>query len=174
MLEGDNVEKSKNETWVGAIERLEGMLNHKDIELESAQKELRELKEQATDADWRWARHQIYKKDAEPLPILSVPRLEVRWTSIDDDHYHLLATYSLVRRHLLGHLVFVPLGATRVGGSMDHQPIQANGQLQLPFREGAHIHHDMKALNLPGYVVYYDPHHRQDKFLKLDPEKRLA
>ncbi len=51
--------------------------------------------------------------------------------------------------------MFVPLGHTKVGG--DGRPqIRGDGSIRLPFRDGAHIYHDMKQLGLPGFAILED------------------
>jgi hypothetical protein len=87
---------------------------------------------------------------------LPVPRLEIRWRD-SDDGYNQLVDYGLVMRHLLGHILFVPISSTRIGGGgvpdawSDEQ--KELHLLRTPFRDGCHMAHDAAALGLPCYVV---------------------
>lgn len=125
-----------------AIERLEALLNEKDVELE----ELREAERRREyGEEWAWMR-QTESDEAEGLP---VPRLEIRWRRSD---WWWSATYALVYRHLLGQVVIQPLGITRLHGGPPGQPIY-NGKVDTPYRDGVHIRHEMRTLKLPGYAV---------------------
>ncbi len=87
------------------------------------------------------------REDTSGLP---VPRLELRWIGEPEDTEGEWE-YNLVANHFAGGLVFYPLGNTEVmGGTSAYLP---NGRIQLPFRDGAHIKHDMKELKLPGFVI---------------------
>lgn len=84
---------------------------------------------------------------------LPVPRLEIRWRRVEQDaRYNWEAWYCLVYRHLLGEILFVPLGREKVWRGAK-QPLVEGGVVDTPFRNGAHILYDMLNLNLPGYVV---------------------
>jgi len=56
---------------------------------------------------------------------------------------------------LAGTVVFVPLGHTKVGGD-GRPPIRGDGSIRPPFRDGAHIHHDLKQLGLPAFAILED------------------
>lgn len=130
---------------MNAVERLEELLNAKDREIEELRDQLREIEDQR---EWRWTMHTDAKEDAHDLP---VPRLQIECEPIYEGSWSAQTwTYSMVYRHFLGHLVFVPLGATkRTGGSMDAPPSLDD----LPFRDGAHIRHDAEALGLPAFSI---------------------
>lgn len=91
---------------------------------------------------------------------LPVPRLEIRQSLLDnpvgDFGYNVKAEYGMVYEHLTGETIFVPLGSTNIGANLSRYDFMG-----LPFRDGAHIIHDMFMLKLRGFVVY------QDKFKEL-------
>lgn len=129
-----------------AIERLEEMLNEKDRELVGLRNQLeaRDYGEQ-----WAWMR-QRKSEEVEGLP---VPRLEIRW--VTNDSWSCVAEYNLVYQHFLGDVLVQPFSVTKQTGARDGRPrIAADGTIDTPFRDGAHIHHDMKQLGLPGFVVF--------------------
>jgi hypothetical protein len=141
-----------------AIERLESECNRLEAEASALRAKLSE--HESTEA-WRWTRHQRHDSDGG----LPVPRLELRWEPIDERGYNWRALYSLVHRHFLGHYVTVPMGETRVGGM--REPLR-DGEVDLPFRDGVHIKHDMRELNVPGFAIY------GDHVTKLDPLAQVA
>lgn len=89
------------------------------------------------------------KKENLNLPL---PRLEIRKTlAKKPDHmFNVKAEYGLVYEHLLGDIIFVPFGTTKIGAPDRYD------FMDLPFRNGAHILHDMFMLKLRGFVVYQD------------------
>lgn len=123
-----------------AIERLEALLDEKDAEI-------RELESEKADRDygerWGWMR-QKKSDEAEGLP---VPRLEIRWRKLND--WERLAEYSLVYRFFLGEVIRIPISMTKQSGG----PVVHGAMVETPFRDGAHIRHDMRQLNLPGYAI---------------------
>jgi len=125
-----------------ALERLEALLNEKDRELAALREEERR---HDYGEEWAWMR-QSESDEAEGLP---VPRLEIRWRRGD---WSWLATYALVYRHLLGYVVVQPLGITKSNGGPPGPPIYS-GKVDTPYRDGAHIRHEMQTLNLPGYAI---------------------
>lgn len=124
-----------------AIERLEQLLNEKDEELAR----FNEAEEYEKDeAAWSWTQHRERKGD-DGLPL---PRLEIRCEPLDDKRYNWTWYYSLIYRHFLGEIIEVPMGQTRCNGRFPKDPFQ-----DMPFRESAHIYHDMNELGLPAYSV---------------------
>ena len=83
---------------------------------------------------------------------LPVPRLQILNTfhERDGDGYNLTAEYSLVTSHLIDPDYKIVLGVTRIGYSSGDKGIDP---LYEPFRDGAHIRHDMWVLGLRGFVV---------------------
>ena len=128
-----------------AIERLEELLNERDSTIDDLRRRVEEMEEQKNDLAWRWARHEIVSDDLA----LPVPRLEIRCDSPGEYSHSCL--YSMVYRHLLGHIIRVPLGQTVMNGSY------ARGVTDLawhmPYREGAHIKSDAVQFGLPAFVV---------------------
>ena len=135
------------------ISRLETLIDR----LAKQEKDMAELEEENNElADrldaieyqnkWRWRLVRILS-DEENIG-LPIPRLEIRWERLDE--FNVRACYSLVYRHLLGRIIAHSLSSTHVGGDWsDNEPLS----LRLPFRDGAHIMHDMQTLNLPAFVV---------------------
>lgn len=106
----------------------------------------KETEEKKYTEEWRW-RHirEFTPKENLKLPI---PRLEIRWERLG--RYTRIANYFLVYRHLTGEITAIPLGSTRTDGGKDPDgPME----LRTPFRDGAHMNHDMKHLNLRAFVV---------------------
>jgi len=135
---------------MNAIVRLEELLNQKDAEIERLKEELQEASERL-ELDMEWFVHEY--KDEDPRPSLPVPRLEIEATQDDGENWHNFTwRYCLVYRHLLGHLIFVPLGNTTSSGGNNQPPIHA-GVISTPFRDGAHIRKDSFHLNLPAYAI---------------------
>lgn len=133
---------------LGAIERLEDLLNKRDEEIADLRTKIRKQEDEDDEEAWLWTRH-TESKEAEGLP---VPRLEIRWTTLGRGMWNWLASYNFVYRHFLGQVIVVPLGRTRVGAGCERTPV-TGGQVDLPYREGVHIRHDAWALRLPAYAI---------------------
>jgi hypothetical protein len=140
-----------------ALERLEVLLDEKDERINELETKLqkREYGER-----WTWMK-QSERPEREGLP---VPRLEIRWKKLDE--WNWLAEYNLVYKHFLGHVITQPLSCTKTSGSAPkHSHVQKNGEIELPFRDGAHIMHDARELNLPAFAISEDSeeHHPTSK-----------
>jgi hypothetical protein len=134
---------------ITAIERLETLLDERDEKIHALTEELAEAKE-ILDSK-RWERHR--KGEDNGLP---VPRLEFAWIpSPDAGWMDFTVEYRLVMKHLLDYDVIVPLGSTRTRGGNDTDPRTREGGVArcLPFRDGAHAHHDAAHLGLPLYAI---------------------
>ena len=83
------------------------------------------------------------------MSLLPVPRLEIAWAKTGPDKW--VANYYLVKRGIDGGLELTVLGKTKRTGS---SPLYADGTIEPPFREEAHIAYDMLELRLPGFVTY--------------------
>lgn len=103
------------------------------------------------------------------------PRLEIRWFEESDsteEYKHFRADYMLVisapdkldiRSNVFSETgesygarnVEYVLGSTHARGGFA-QPIDYDGNLRTPFRDGVHILRDAMVLNLPTYVSYGD------------------
>ncbi len=136
-----------------AIERLEALLDQKDAENAQlrSEKAARDFGE-----EWGWMR-QAVSEETEGLP---VPRLEIRWTR--ENEWSWLAEYSLVYRFYLGEVIRQPFSVTLQRGGRGEPPIY-EGRVDVPRRDGFHIRHDMKQLNLPAFAVC------EGKVTKLEP-----
>lgn len=139
---------------MNALERLEDLLNEKDSELDTLRGKLEEVENRESIDRTAWTRHREYKVD--PSPDLPVPRLELRWVEQerDRDGYEIACEYSLVYRHVLDKIVFVPLGMTRSTGSLASR--DRDGRLETPFRDGAHFANEAAQLRLPAFVIVGD------------------
>lgn len=138
-----------------ALERLEEVLDVKDGEIHKLQRRLEKMQLDADVSRLAWCHHSEFDEGTEPNPELPVPRLEIRWSVREGET---TAMYSLVYRHLLGRVVFVPLGMTRTSGALDQQ-VRPNGTITTPFRDGAHFANEMRQLKLPGFVICGDRVH---------------
>lgn len=136
---------------MNALERLEKLLDEKDEEIEDLQKKVSEYEDQS-EWDWAWVKHFNIKTNDLPIP-----RLEIRCED-KGDWYNYEWLYGLVYKHLVGRNIFVPLGCTRCGGH--GEPPIREGNPDLPFRDGAHIRHEMNHLNLRAFAFlegkYYE------------------
>jgi hypothetical protein len=132
-----------------ATERLEELLDQKDARIEELETELQEANEKL-EANWDWCRHTKLEANPDNLP---VPRLEIRWSKVTEDGYEQYWDYRLIYRHLLGHLIAVPLGGTKTSGGNCDSLKWPNGTLHLPFRDGAHISHDTGHLGIPAFAI---------------------
>lgn len=149
---------------VRALARLERQLEAKDAKIAALRAELEGWE---GDEAWRWTRHRVVEKD--PSPSLPIPRLEIRYEAIDEAGYNTRALYCLVYRHYTHKtgglacdkstdcIVFVPIGETRMGGPASLEPREREGRWAGrsygPYRDGAHIRHDMKQMGLPGFII---------------------
>lgn len=162
-----------------AVQRLEKLLNEKDEEIEELNDRVRKAEDKA-EMDSNWMRHRVYDKPEEaPSQDLPVPRLEIRWhgdRQHPDGRYEVYAEYCLVTRHLLGWIVFMPIGGTWSSGALVERAAQQH--VDLPFRDSAHICNDMKQLKLRAFGIcgdkiteyticakceYFDQYHRDGK-----------
>lgn len=141
---------------MSTTERLEELLTAKDAEIERLQTELSEALDRK-EKDFEWAEHvdlgEVYR------PELPVPRLEMLWEKDDGESWrNCTALYRLIYRHLLGHLVAVPLGRTQTQSGADHSPATEpwSKNIRVPFRDGVHIATDSESLKLPAFVVCED------------------
>ena len=130
-----------------AIERLEQLLDERDTQIEELEQKLQDLTDESERA-WDWARHSII----QPHPLLPIPRLEIRCVNLGN-WYNWEWRYGFVYKHLLGHLVLIPMGNTKCGGS-GKPPMDWTGKyMDLPFRDGAHFRSDFEQLNLPAFAI---------------------
>lgn len=130
---------------MNAHERLLQSLDEKDEKIEELEGKLYDLEEDVESRS-AWSRHREEHSD-EGLP---VPRLEIVWSESKYHGHDWEGWYFLVKYHLLGHIVKVPLGMTKVGG---YGPGELrDGKVYTPFRDGAHIKFDMIELGLPAYA----------------------
>lgn len=136
-----------------AVDRLTELLDKKDAELGKLEEEVRLLRWQAEEQVGGWARPVELPKE-QTLP---VPRLEIACKpERGDDWGDVVWDYRLVYRHMLGYCIGLPLGQTKSRGACTRgaeELLDSDGTIKLPFRDGAHIHHDMFALALPAYAI---------------------
>lgn len=139
-----------------AMERLEQQLNEKDAEIERLESEAQKSRDSKA---WDWLSLPRLL-DADPSPSLPLPRLEIRYEALDDDSYNWQADYCLYLPHYLpGKVQVVPIGSTRISGGGGPRREVAGmhaGKFYGPFRDGAHIRHDMATLGLPAFIVVGD------------------
>ena len=133
-----------------ALERLAETLDERDSTIEELRAKVEEFENKERSDRTAWTRHRVFKVD--PSPDLPVPRLELRWVETDDDEgYDVKCQYSLVYRHLLDEIVFVPLGETKSSGGLAKR--DRDGRLDTPFRDGAHFANEAHQLRLPAFVI---------------------
>jgi hypothetical protein len=137
-----------------AEERLAALLNDRDEEIRMLRDELAEREESLRGARGGWSLPR--KVDDEHL-VLPVPRLEFVWTP-DPDWHRYVIEYRLVIEHLVDGLMIIPLGRTTVQGGSGQSPFDRTDDIgnNLPYRAGAHAHHDAAHLKLPLYAITPD------------------
>ena len=138
-------------------------------ELEEAEERIGELEREVERLQDHlpWTQHE----EIEATPDMPVPRLEMVWEEGKFPRdYQYRCAYRLVYRHLLGHLVAVPLGETMVGST---KPPDHFGEIDTPFRDGAHIKSDARQLGLPAYVRWGDKVERIDPGTGSGPTDRV-
>lgn len=136
-----------------SIEHLAELLVQKEKEIEELNKKMERLEDELNGSKWAWCITRPVKDDNESLP---VPRLEIiaRKLLWDDGSWtgDIQYDYRLAFRHLTGELLANPLGRTVSNSSNTEWPRLFRGKLALPFRDGAHIHHDTEHLGLPAFM----------------------
>ena len=107
-------------------ERLNHDLHVAEQKLRTAEEKIEELEERIRGIRTGW----MEQRDMEDDGVLPVPRFEISWrkTYKGDSWYNRTCEYRLVHKHLLGHLVVIPLGSTRVSGGPP-------GEVPSPFEE---------------------------------------
>ncbi len=141
------MKKSEEKT----AEYLTELLETKDEEIRDLKQQLDQLECHLRNSEAGWS---VHRQERTHLT-LPAPRLEIEGRMVDE--YHLLWEYRFVYPHLLGHNVIVPLGRTESSGNFNERrrpPRNQDGSMDLPYRDGAHIHHDMEALKLPAYAIW--------------------
>ena len=137
-----------------AADRLAAELEEKDGEIAELEEKLRQLQFQL-DYGPGWALPSDEKHDARyPLP-----RLEMRFSpSRDGDWGSTVVRYGMLRRHLCDHVIFAPMGRTKLDGSRGKTDVErdAKGIPHLPYRDGAHLAFDSTFLDLPVFVRVQD------------------
>lgn len=136
-------------------QRLAEQLNEKDREIRELTIKIEDLEQSLRGADSQWTLHVRLPKE-QTLPL---PRLELVWEPdgyVGQEWYERVAKYRLVYRAFWGDVLAIPLGETRVKGGYGTEPPIRAGKIEMPFRDGAHICHDMAALRLPGFLVCGD------------------
>lgn len=108
----------------------------------------------------------------DKLGRLPLPRLQLTWEKIDDHDW--LVRYELIMpvdRYDIrdgedagadgrkGYIAAKMSGGTKVGRG-SRSPIERDGVLDAPFRDGAHAQWDAITLGIPAFVVYGDTYRR--------------
>lgn len=121
--------------------------------LEAAEDKASSLEYQLRDDVLGWSNPREWEESDLPLP-----RLELRWSSLDDSGYHSEAVLMFVYRHFLDgfgdkrDIQAMPMGRTkRSGGAANFT--NHRGGLDMPFREGARAIHNAKHLGLPLFIT---------------------
>lgn len=121
-----------------ALEELDRLLVEKDSKISELEEKLEHI---SYNDEWSWRKiRPISEEENLDLPL---PRLELRYRS--PSAYTRIVDYGLVNRHLTGEIQFIPLGSTKMSGTISH--------LDIPYRDGGHIFNDMYELKLRGFVV---------------------
>lgn len=146
---------------VTIADRLNSMLIEKDREIGKLRDSIEELSQKLRGAESGWTLHTKLADDQN----LPVPRLELLYEA---DGYEgrewceFIVHYRLVYKHMLGHIMAVPLGQTGVKNGSGEIPIR-NGKIDLPFRDGCNIRNEMQHLNLPGFAICGDTTEQLDQ-----------
>ncbi len=139
------------------IKQLTKLLEKKDAKIKKLKAKNHELRQSLDGSRWGWAIPRKMEDDIEELP---VPRLEIRCRKLlwDDGSWtgDVQWDYYLVCQHLVDGLKEIPLGRTTTSSSNTEWPRVFRGRLDLPYRDGCHIHHDAAHLDLPCFAVSGD------------------
>lgn len=137
-------------------ERLQELLDLRDARIERLEEELGDVRDKLECAEANlehMSRHGWMLKRLLPAEqTLPVPRLEL--TVVRSSEEELNWYYRIVYRHFDGDVVSLPISQTRSRGHT-REPIH-DGLIDLPLRDGVHIHHDMAHLSLPAFIVCGD------------------
>lgn len=128
------------------LERLEELLDAKDAEVDELAEANRKLERELEGSLSGWANHQLLKDEDATLPL---PRLEMVYVPVDEWRSYKVV-YRLVYEHLVDGTIGVPLGETKISGGVGNEPEPDH----LPFRDGAHAHHDSAHFGFPLYRRY--------------------
>lgn len=111
----------------------------------------------------------------EILNEASIPRLQIECINVSGDYTEQLWRYELVYKHFTGDIVKVLMGQTERKTGRSQPPIDENGKLDLPLRDGTHIKHDAINLKLPAYAICDDTVEKLDlhNFALKFPERYL-
>lgn len=111
----------------------------------------------------------------EILNEAALPRLQIQCINISGDYTEQLWKYELVYRHFTGDIVKITLGKTERNTGKADLPIDDNGKIILPFRDGANIKHDAINLKLAAYAICDDIVEKLDlhSFASKFPERYL-
>lgn len=133
-------------------ERLNGLLDERDAEIEELQEKIKDLEARLRGSRNGWAAHELLDRDQK----LPVPRLEILVRNAEYEGYldGLEYIYRLVYRHLSGDVIGVPFGHTSSRGGPPLLPDQPISSIHMPRRDGAHMYREMATLGLPGFLVY--------------------
>lgn len=134
---------------------LADQINEKDCEIRKLHQRIEEMEKDLRGADSGWTLHQTLERQ-QTLP---VPRLELVWEPDGyegAEWYERVAKYRLVYRAFWDDVLAIPLGETHVKGGSGKQPPIHDGKIEMLFRDGAHICHDMAILRLPGFLICGD------------------
>jgi hypothetical protein len=103
----------------------------------------------------------------------ALPRLQIRCEHEEGNYYNQTWYYELVYKHFTGEVVKIQIGKTERNGGDGKPPINEDGKLDLPLRDGAHIKHDAIHLNLPAFAICDDIVQKidLDEFKSKFPEK---
>lgn len=92
----------------------------------------------------------------EDLNKYIVPRLQIKCVNISGDYTETEWKYELVYRHFTNEISYVSMGNTKRETGKTEIPLNEDGTLDLPFRDGAHIKHDAIQMNLPAFAICGD------------------
>lgn len=142
---------------MGTLARLEELLELKDQQLAEKDKLIEEIQAQNSDLEGRirqaasgWSLPQVLKGQ-QTLP---TPRLEMLVEK--QGEYRMVWKYRLVKKHLDGDVLAIPLGEVEGIGHRQFPPRDFEGNLERPWRQGADMLFDMEHLGYPGYMICGD------------------
>lgn len=140
------------------VDRIEEILNDKDEKIEELERKLHAFEQRdklaRNEDEWVWTEHFLLEED--DTPELPIPRIQLQWEFIGDRHYQSRCWTFLVFKHLIGDIVKVPLGMTRVSGGRQDEfyPKHPDGpRIGTPFRAGGDAATEARQLRLPLFVT---------------------
>lgn len=145
-----------------ALERLQEMLEEKEVQVGDLEKTVERLKYETSLDCIKWQKHRLLDND-DFYKGLPVPRVEMIFEAVgsgtdDDAFYNHEWTYGIVTKpytfqwDFKDKLLFIPLSKTTGSGGNNVSRIRSTGKIDTPFRDGVHVKFDSLMFGLPAFI----------------------